>query len=162
MDDVLLINASYQVMTRIAWQRAIVLVVTDAADVHEAHASRVIRSQHLTVPLPTIVRLRHYVHVPYSATPRGEAATRAKVLLRDRRTCVYCAGRGETIDHIVPRSRGGPDTWDNLAACCGACNNRKGDRTPLEAGMKLLWLPRSPSIVDADQERVWRGLADTG
>lgn len=158
MTDVLLCNASYQVLSRIDWQRAVVLLVTDEADTIEAHPTRVVRSQHLTIPLPTIVRLRAYRHVDYRHG-RDRRPAFAQIKLRDGRHCAYCGGFGETIDHVIPQSRGGLDTWDNLVCACQRCNNRKADRTPVEAGMKLLWVPR-PVIPDAaDQRRVWDVLA---
>lgn len=156
--DVLLINASYLVLTRVPWQRAVTLVVTGEAEVFEAHPTRMIRSQHLEIPMPTIIRMRQYVHVPFKGV-HGTAVSRGRILLRDRRTCGYCGGHADTIDHIHPRSRGGQDSFENLIAACGPCNQRKGDRTPIEAGMKLLWVPRAPDGSDADQERVWLTLA---
>lgn len=159
MDDVLLLNVSYQVLSRIDWQRAIVLVVTGDAETFEAHASKVIHSQHLTIPLPTIVRMRNYVHVGHRPL-RDREPSFAQIKLRDGRTCGYCGGRGDTIDHIVPQSHGGGNTWDNLITACRPCNNRKADRTPLQARMKLLWLPR-PVLPDAaDQQRVWDLLSE--
>ena len=165
MTDVLLINASYQVLSRIAWQRAVVLVVAGEADTIEAHPSRLVRSQHLTVPWPTIVRLRAYRHLLYRTVPSARPSV-AQIKLRDARTCAYCGRHGDTVDHVVPRSRGGSNAWDNLVCACRPCNNRKADRTPVEAGMRLLWAPRpvAPGGVDqrADQQRVWDLLAATG
>ena len=158
MTDVLLCNASYQVLSRIDWQRAITLVVTDAVEVIEADPTRVVRSQHLAVPMPTIIALRVYRHVAHR--PAGEKRPSfAQIKLRDRRTCAYCGRHGDTIDHIVPQSRGGLDTWDNLVCACRSCNNRKADRTPVEAGMKLLWVPRPITPDAADQQLVWDVLA---
>lgn len=160
MTDALLTNAAYQVVTRVPWQRAVVLVVTDVVDVVESHPSRVVRSAGgLVVPLPTIVRQRRYVYVDPAVRGIGQAASKARVLLRDRRACAYCGGRADTVDHVIPRSRGGLDSWDNLVAACGPCNFDKADRTPLEWGRRLLWMPGPPSEVDADQERVWLALA---
>jgi 5-methylcytosine-specific restriction endonuclease McrA len=159
MKDALLTNAAYQVVARVSWQRAVVLVVTDQVDVVESHPADVIHSAGgLAIPRPTIVRQRRYVHVPQLALPCGESATRAGILLRDKRVCGYCGGRGDTIDHVVPKSRGGRDEWTNLIAACSPCNSGKGDRTPLEWGRRLLWLPYAPSAVDAEQERVWLAL----
>lgn len=162
MQDVLLINASYQVLTRIDWQRAITLCVTGDAEVFEAHPNKLVRSQYLSIPMPTIIRMLAYVHVPFQGQHGESRVTRASILLRDRRCCAYCGGRGDTIDHVIPQSRGGQDTWDNLVACCGPCNNRKGDRTPLEASMKLLWLPRPVRPDEKDQRRVWDVLSEAG
>ena len=158
MTDVLLCNASYQVLSRIDWQRAITLVVVDEADVIEAHPTRVVRSQHLTIPMPTIIALRVYRHIAHRPGAEKRPSF-AQIKLRDARTCAYCGQHGDTIDHVVPRSRGGLDTWDNLVCACRSCNNRKADRTPVEAGMRLLWAPR-PVIPDAaDQQLVWDALA---
>ncbi|TQC50714.1 HNH endonuclease [Rhodococcus sp. WS4] len=93
-------------------------------------------------------------------------AERAVVLLsvgvfrRDRHRCGYCDDPvATTIDHVVPRSRGGPNTWADLVACCAPCNQRKADRTPEEAGMPLLWEPRAPRPIEKAQRRIWRDLA---
>ncbi len=157
--DVLLINASYQVLSRVAWQRAVTLVVTEVADIHEAHPDKMIHSMHLSIPLPTIIRMRTYVYTP-RLQEWAHGVTRGRILLRDKRTCGYCGLRGDTIDHIIPKSRGGADSWDNLITSCAPCNNTKADRTPVQAGMKLLWVPRAPSAQDADQERVWLTLSE--
>jgi len=159
--DALLTNAAYQVITRVAWQRAITLVVMDLVVVVENHPNDVIHSAGgLAIPLPTIVRQRRYSHVPGVGRPRGETATRAGVMKRDRWTCGYCGGKASTIDHVMPRSRNGSLTcWTNLIAACEPCNGDKGDRTPVEWGRKLLWMPGPPNNRDADQERVWLALS---
>lgn len=158
--DALLTNAAYQVVSRVPWQRAVVLVVTDMVDVVEAHPTKVIHSAGgLEIALPTIIRQRRYVHVPHSALPYSEVATRAGIMRRDRWTCGYCGGKASTVDHVFPRSRGGLETFSNLIAACVSCNQLKADRTPIEAGMKLLWMPYPPSAHDADQERVWLALS---
>lgn len=157
MANTLLCNASYQVLSRIEWQRAVALVVTGEADTVEEHPTTVIRSQFLVIPLPTIVRLRAYRHVAFRAGQEKRPSF-AQIKLRDGRTCAYCGGHGDTVDHIVPQSRNGQDTWDNLITACRDCNNRKADRTPVAAGMRLLWTPR-PLVPNAgDQDRVWVAL----
>lgn len=161
MTDVLLCNASYQVLARVDWQRAVVLVVAGQAEPIETHPTRLIRSQHLAVPLPTIIRLLAYRHVAH----RSDADRRpsfAQIKLRDGRRCAYCGGHGDTVDHVLPHSRGGLDTWDNLVCACRHCNNRKADRTPVEAGMKLRWAPRQVIPDAADQQLVWETLAQAG
>jgi 5-methylcytosine-specific restriction endonuclease McrA len=103
------------------------------------------------IELPVSVALREYVHIPCRVVNR---ATRDGVLRRDRHVCVYCGGRADTIDHVLPRCRGGGDTWFNLAAACQPCNGRKGDRTPQEAGMTMIREPFEPK--DRDRFRVAR------
>jgi len=86
--------------------------------------------------------LRHYVRIPYKDIP----LTRRNLLQRDNHTCQYCnySGDGLTLDHVVPRSRGGGDTWENMVTACVRCNVKKGNRTPREAEMPLLSQPRKP------------------
>jgi 5-methylcytosine-specific restriction endonuclease McrA len=92
--------------------------------------------------LPTVIRLRSYVKIPYKEI----SLSRRNVLHRDNYTCQYCGDRRHdlTIDHILPRSRGGVDSWENVVAACLKCNVKKGDRTPREAGMSLMTTPRRP------------------
>jgi 5-methylcytosine-specific restriction endonuclease McrA len=126
-------NADYRVLSRIPWQEAVRLILRGAVYVIDVHSPAVhVRSPSLVIELPVSVALREYVHLPYKPEKR---ATREAVLLRDGRLCVYCGGRADTVDHVLPRCRGGGDTWFNLVAACQACNGLKGNRTPQEAGM---------------------------
>jgi 5-methylcytosine-specific restriction endonuclease McrA len=157
--DVLLTNAAYQVTARIPWQVAVTEVVTGEADVIESHPTRVIHSAGgLEIPFPTIIRQRRYVHVLHDTTRR--LPTWDAILRRDKRTCAYCGVKGAgTVDHVLPKSRGGGNDWLNLVAACGRCNNDKADRTPLEWGHKLLWNPHEPEEWGREQQRVWDALA---
>ena len=138
MGTVLVLNASYEPLNITSWRRAIVLLLKGKAEQVE-HNGRYIYAE---FPLPTVIRLRYYVRVPYKEIP----LTRRNLLERDRHTCQYCSYKGEqlTLDHIVPRSRGGGDSWENLVAACVRCNVRKGNRTPREANMRLRTQPRKP------------------
>ena len=141
---VLLLNADYSAMSVCSVERAVVLVLLDKADVVHARADGVLRSARLQLPFPSIVRLRSYIRLPY----RHIMLTRKNVLRRDRFRCQYCGAREHlTIDHVMPRSRGGKDTWENLVAACTGCNARKGCRTPDEAAMPLVRRPFRPSHV---------------
>ena len=96
-------------------------------------------------PWPSIIRLSRFVRIPYKKV----VLTRKNILRRDAYKCAYC-GRGDlplTIDHVIPKSKGGRDTWENLVCACTLCNNKKGDRTPLEAKMDLLTKPFKPSHI---------------
>lgn len=135
-------NADYRVLSRIPWQEAIRLILRGAVYVIDLHSPAVhIHSPSLVIELPISVALREYVHMPYKAVHR---VTRDSVLRRDRHTCVYCGGHADTVDHVLPRCRGGGDTWFNLVAACRPCNGRKGDRTPREAGMTMIREPFEP------------------
>ena len=138
MGKVLVLNASYEPLNITSWRRAVVLLIKGKAEQLE-NSERLIYAD---FPLPSVIRLRHYVRVPYKEIP----LTRRNVLERDRHTCQYCRYKGEqlTLDHVLPRSRGGGDTWENLVTACVRCNVKKGNRTPKEAQMPLRHAPRRP------------------
>jgi 5-methylcytosine-specific restriction endonuclease McrA len=106
-----------------------------------------LRSSNRAIPVPLVIRLVHYVRLPHRKVP----ATRSAVMLRDAYTCQYCGeGPGRpllTVDHVLPRSRGGIHDWDNLVTACIRCNQKKGSLTPEEAGMQLIRRPFEPSYV---------------
>ncbi len=138
MGKVLVLNASYEPLNITSWRRAVVLLIKGKAEQLE-NSERLIYAD---FPLPSVIRLRHYVRVPYKEIP----LTRRNILERDRHTCQYCRYKGEqlTLDHVLPRSRGGGDTWENLVTACVRCNVKKGNRTPKEAQMTLRHTPRRP------------------
>jgi 5-methylcytosine-specific restriction endonuclease McrA len=139
---VLLLNASHEPLAVVTGRRALVLVVAGKAEcVLEHPTAAMMRSPSMSVALPAVVRLRRYVRVPYQAPP---TVTRAGVLRRDARRCAYCHGRGDTIDHVVPKSRGGAHSWENCVACCVRCNARKADRLLDELGWAVPFLPGPP------------------
>ncbi|MDX1419010.1 MAG: HNH endonuclease [Rubricoccaceae bacterium] len=141
---VLVLNQDYRALAVCSVERALVLVFLHKAELVEAHADRHVRSARAQYPWPSIVRLKAYVRVPY----RRIMLTRRNVLRRDGHRCQYCGSRERlTLDHVLPKSRGGPDAWDNLVAACVPCNNRKGNRTPEEAQMTLRRRPFRPSHV---------------
>jgi 5-methylcytosine-specific restriction endonuclease McrA len=137
----LLLNATYEPLCVVSSRRAIVLVLcakAEAVDVTEdlVHAERV------TLAVPVVVRLTRYVRVPY---PVQVPLSRRAVFTRDGQACVYCGASATSIDHVVPRSRGGTHTWDNVVAACRRCNHTKADRSLAEMGWSLPHPPRAPS-----------------
>ena len=160
--SVLVLNVTYEALDEIPADRAVVLVTLGAAEITAERVPRFpIRSQHVETVLPQTIRLRRYVYVQRRAiVTDGSRATFAGVLARDAYRCGYCDSRfAGTVDHVLPQSRGGPNTWSNLVACCAPCNCVKGDRTPEEAGMRLLWEPRAPRHEQKTQQRIWKELA---
>ena len=136
----LVLNVTYEPLSVVAGRRAAVLVLTDRAEVvHESE--HVLHSERLSLAVPSVVRLRTLVRVPYQ---RHVAISRRGVLARDAHQCQYCGARAETIDHVVPRSRGGTHTWENVVAACRPCNLRKGDRLLPTAGLSLRCRPAPP------------------
>ncbi|MBW4581578.1 MAG: HNH endonuclease [Tildeniella nuda ZEHNDER 1965/U140] len=138
MGKVLVLNASYEPLNITSWRRAVVLLIKGKAEQVE-HNGKYIYSD---FPLPTVIRLRHYVRVPYKEIP----LTRRNLLHRDSHSCQYCGYTGDdlTLDHVIPRSRGGGDSWENIVTACVRCNVKKGNRTPKEANMLLQFAPRKP------------------
>jgi 5-methylcytosine-specific restriction endonuclease McrA len=138
---VLVLNATFEPINVTAVRRALVLMLKGVAQAEETQASEV-HSTSRAVSVPSVIRLLSYRHIPQ----QSRALSRKNILLRDRNTCQFC-GRALpaselTLDHVMPRSRGGHSSWENLVACCYQCNNRKGDRTPEEAGLQLARRPR--------------------
>jgi 5-methylcytosine-specific restriction endonuclease McrA len=124
MNRALVLNVTYEPLSVVAGRRAAVLVLADKADVvHESGIS--LHSERLVLAVPSVIRLRQMVRVPYE---RHVPLSRRAVFVRDEHECQYCAGPAETLDHVVPRSRGGLHSWDNVVAACRRCNLRKGDR----------------------------------
>lgn len=142
---VLVLNASYEPINICAARRALVLILKGLASAEE-HTSTLVNSFNRRVAMPSVIRLLEYRRIPQQT----RALSRKNILLRDRYTCQYChktmPSNELTLDHVMPRSRGGQSTWENLVTSCTACNNRKGSRTPEEAKMKLARQPRPFSL----------------
>ena len=140
MAGVLVLNATFEPLAVVPIRRAICLILTDKVEL--LHASgRSVRSERLTLEEPSVVRLSRDVHVPY---PRYWSPNRRGVLARDAHRCQYCGADAETVDHVVPRSRGGRHTWDNVVAACRRCNGGKRDRLLGETTMRLARPPAPP------------------
>ena len=140
MSRALVLNATYEPLCVVPSRRAAVLVLDRKAEVlHDTGTA--LHSEHLTVPVPSVIRLRTFVKVPYR---RRAPLNRRGVFARDDHRCQYCAGAAESIDHVVPRSRGGEHTWENVVAACRSCNVRKRDRLLHETSMRLQRRPTAP------------------
>ena len=144
MSRVLVLNATYEPLNVVSVRRAVILLLKDKAELVEATDAR-LRAMSVTLPMPSVIRLVAYVRLPHRMVL---PVTRRTVLARDNEICQYCGGmpgRNDlTIDHVLPRSRGGETTWNNVVAACMRCNQRKGNRTPEEANMPLLSRPAQP------------------
>ncbi len=166
--QVLLLNATYEPVRVIPIQRAVGLLMRGAAEGVDGIAAR-LKTPSTVFEVPAVIRLRYYVNVPR----RGAVWSRHRVMVRDAHTCIYCGAQvGEihhgrtltradfTVDHLIPRSRGGGNSWGNTACACRWCNHRKADRTPHEAGMRLRWEPKTPRVnylvVSGDVPAAWK------
>ena len=145
---VLLLNASYEALTALPARRAVVMLLCGKADVvHERPDAVMMRSVDTAIRVPSVIRLREYVRIPYRAQV---PMTRAALMYRDAYRCGYCNAKATTIDHVIPRSRGGAHGWQNCVASCAPCNRRKADRLLSELGWELR------VSLDAPQGRTWR------
>ena len=158
-EPVLVLNATYEPINVTAVRRALVLILKGVATAEEddgafIHAARV------AIRIPSVIRLLEFRRIPYQT----RALSRKNLLLRDRYTCQFCGrtlpAHELTLDHVIPRSRGGRTDWDNLVACCHKCNNLKGDRLPEEAGLKLLRPPRPFTLHTSRQIMRMMGRSD--
>ncbi|HYU60851.1 MAG TPA: HNH endonuclease [Solirubrobacterales bacterium] len=142
-ERVLVLNATYEPINVCTVRRATVLVLKSKAEVLERGKGR-LRSERLALDRPVVIRLITYVRVPRGAHRRK--ITRKAVLARDSWTCQYCGQSkpGLTVDHVIPRSRGGESIWENIVAACASCNRRKGNRLPKEASMHPRRRPKAP------------------
>ena len=144
-DKVLVLNQNYEPLSVCSVRKAVVLLWLGKAEMVQARSHSALRTVASVYPYPSIVRLFVYVRLPF----RKVELTRKNIIRRDSHQCGYC-GAGKpplTIDHVVPKSRGGRDTWENLVTACIRCNNKKGNRTPEEAGMLLHRKPFKPNHV---------------
>lgn len=142
---VLILNQSYEPISVCSAKKALMLLFLTKAEMVEQHTSKVIRTVRSNYPFPSVIRLCAYLRVPF----RKIELSRKNIFRRDGMRCQYCGTQHPplTVDHVIPRSRGGGDTWENLTTACIRCNNRKGNRTPDEAEMRLLALPKKPHHV---------------
>src|ERR671936_67626 len=140
---VLVLNATYEPINVCSVRRAAVLLLKDKAEILE-HASWELRSEHTSMPRPVVIRLVTFVRVPQDTHRRK--ITRRAVFARDGWTCQYCGSRSNlTVDHVIPRCRGGASSWENIVTSCAPCNRRKGDSLLRHVGMSLRRRPRTPN-----------------
>lgn len=160
--SVLVLNATYEPLNIVSVHRAIVLLLKEKAEIVEA-AKRKVRAEHLAIDWPLVIRLVAYVPIPRRLPL---PLSRRTVLARDMYTCQYCGAQpgkhGLTVDHVIPRARGGATVWENVVTACALCNLRKGDRLLEEARMTLRAKPERPRFVaivflsEAHAHAVWR------
>ena len=152
---VLVLNQNYEPMSVTNAKKAIILIYLGKAEIVE-HYDQMIRSVNMAISLPSIVRLLRYISVPRKKI----ILSRKNIIKRDAHQCQYCGIRNVplTVDHVIPKHRGGPDSWENLVCACVKCNTKKGNQTPIEAGMNLLRTPKKPNYIYMIQYLI--GIAD--
>jgi len=140
MTQALVLNATYEPLCVVSTRRALMLLIDEKAEMLHP-TDGVFRSERIVFAEPSVVRLRHYVKMPYQARI---ALNRRAVFARDGHRCQYCGAAAENIDHVIPRSRGGLHAWDNVVASCRPCNARKRDHLLEDSGMRLRHPPSIP------------------
>ncbi len=141
---VLVLNSDYSALSICTVPKAFLLVYLEKADLIAESPTAQLHTINATYPMPSVIRLHKYVHVPY----KGVMLNRQNVFRRDGNRCVYCGSHEDlTLDHLHPKSKGGKTNWDNLVTACRRCNSRKGDYTPEEAGLNLPRKPFKPSFI---------------
>jgi len=146
MQETLILNHDFRPLQTISWKKAICLVIKDKAEVLK-YSTRTVRTPNTEYKIPIIIRLIKIVRQIYKNTV---PITKKNVIIRDNYTCQYCRkkepGNRITVDHIIPSSRGGKNSWENMVACCMECNIYKNDKLPKEKNMKLIKQPKQPTI----------------
>ncbi|MGV3557555.1 HNH endonuclease [Larkinella arboricola] len=141
---VLILNQDYSALGICSVPKAFLLVYLNKAELVAQSEAFVLRTVDDEYPSPTVIRLHRYIHLPY----KGVMLNRQNIFKRDSNRCQYCGKHEDlTLDHVMPKSRGGKTNWDNLITACKRCNSQKGDLTPEEAGMKLYQKPFKPSFL---------------
>jgi 5-methylcytosine-specific restriction endonuclease McrA len=147
MNNVLVLNFTYEKMNVVKLRRAVRLVFAGKAEVLHTVDRQIRSAGGLAFEVPAVIRMLYFVKLGRKRVP----LTKKNVLLRDDYRCQYCGSQGSnrnmTVDHVLPKSVGGPSTWENLVAACSFCNGRKKDRTPEQAGMPLRRKPRVPAFI---------------
>ena len=143
-DRVLALNQDFSPMAVCTVQRAFILVYMNKAELIKKVGDKYIRTVTSSFPMPAVVKLNRYIHIPYKSV----VLSRNNIFKRDNFTCQYCgATENLTLDHVIPRSKGGGTNWKNLITACKSCNAKKGDNTPESAGMALEKKPYKPSYI---------------
>ena len=145
MGRALVLNATYEPLCVVPVRRAVVLVLKEKAEVLQ-HRDEALHSERMAFPVPSVIRLVHFVRVPFRARA---PLSRRSVFVRDGQRCQYCGATAENLDHVVPRSRGGEHVWENVVACCRPCNATKEDRLLSETHLTLRRPPFAP------RETIW-------
>ncbi|MCX6130767.1 MAG: HNH endonuclease [Proteobacteria bacterium] len=150
----LVLNAGYEPVRIVSWQKAMILLLSEKAELVKAYDS-IVRSAKRTYSCPQIIKLKRYIK-SFAALAGTLSYSRQNVFRRDKYHCQYCnkkmTDKLATIDHVIPRSKGGLDTWENTVCACITCNSRKGNRTPEESQMSLIRHPKRPNMSHALRE----------
>jgi 5-methylcytosine-specific restriction endonuclease McrA len=147
---VLVLNQNYEPLSVCSVKRAVVMVLLERAEIIETLDGYKLRSSSRSIPVPSVVKLATFIRLPV----KNVLLSRKNIIKRDGGSCQYCGQKASqmTVDHVIPKNKGGQDTWENLVAACGECNNRKGQRTPEQADMILQRKPRRPNHITFIQQ----------
>ncbi|MFA6234090.1 MAG: HNH endonuclease [Bacteroidota bacterium] len=159
--DVLVLDMSYVPVARISWRRAVTKLLKGTAELIEEYDDKYVRCDQFTWKMPSIIKILRQVAGVFR---RGVKFNRKNIFYRDHEKCQYCGCKitmdGFTFEHVTPKDQGGKTDWDNIVAACHACNQKKRNRTPVQAGMRLLSKPVKPSFVPGSLATIIRSSSD--
>ncbi|MEO0072918.1 MAG: HNH endonuclease [candidate division WOR-3 bacterium] len=144
-EEVLVLNQNYEPLTFCRARRALVLLYLGKAELVESYNGKIVRSVKNWLPLPSVLRLNRFIKV----TRREIPLTKRNILRRDNHQCQYCGKKTGpmTTDHVIPKGKGGTDSWENLVCACVECNTKKGNKPYMSVGLKLLRKPKKPTYL---------------
>lgn len=158
MEKVLVLNYDYMPVNITNISRALKLIIKEKAEIVK-ESTKILRSEKITFKTPTIIRLLNYVKIKFFRV----VLTKKNILIRDNFKCVYCdSNKNLTLDHLIPKSKGGKNDWLNLVTCCDSCNKKKGDKSPEESKMVLLRKPFKPTYYTFLKSYIEKGFSDWG
>ncbi|WP_258103368.1 HNH endonuclease [Marinoscillum sp. MHG1-6] len=144
MNSVLVLNQDFSPISICSVERAFLLIYLDKAELLTENPDLSLRTINQSYPFPSVIKIKRYIHIPY----QGVVLTRHNIFRRDNHECQYCGtNHNLTLDHLIPRSKGGKSTWSNLVTACKHCNSKKGDFSPEEMGMTLRQKPSRPTYL---------------
>jgi len=156
MEKVLVLNYDYMPVNITNISRALKLIIKEKAEIVK-ESTKILRSEKITFKAPTIIRLLNYVKIKFFRV----VLTKKNILIRDNFKCVYCdSNKNLTLDHLIPKSKGGKNDWLNLVTCCDSCNKRKGDKSPEESKMVLLRKPFKPTYYTFLKSYIEKGFSE--
>ena len=148
--NIIVTNIAMEPISRVSWEKAAVLLVTgNAQNLLNSDIVKTVHSPSIEIDIHKVIYIPKYIYRGWNVRTIDSNASKKSILIRDKYQCAYCLDYGNTVDHIIPKSRGGDSSYGNPVACCSKCNGKKGDKTPEEAGMTLLY---SPGVYDQYEE----------
>lgn len=164
MRNIILTNIAMEPIKKISWEKAAIMIATGTAEnLISSDVVKTVHSPSITIDIHKVIYVPKYIRLEnnWNDIPITTIAPKRAILERDNKICAYCLSYGDTVDHIVPKSRGGDSSYGNLITCCRSCNSKKANMTPEEANMKLLYQPKAYNHSKKKYEEMQKYLLET-